>query len=27
MGFAAYAPQELEAGVKTLAGVLRRVKM
>jgi GntR family transcriptional regulator/MocR family aminotransferase len=27
MGFAAYAPQELEAGVKTLAGVLRRVKI
>ena len=27
MGFAAYAPQELEAGVKTLAGVLRRLQI
>ncbi len=27
MGFAAYAPQELEAGVKTLAGVLRRMRI
>lgn len=27
MGFAAYAPQELEAGVKALAGVLRRMKI
>ncbi|ODU58832.1 MAG: GntR family transcriptional regulator [Comamonadaceae bacterium SCN 68-20] len=27
MGFAAYAPQELEPGVKTLAGVLRRMRI
>ncbi|WP_406624497.1 PLP-dependent aminotransferase family protein [Acidovorax sp. SDU_ACID1] len=27
MGFAAYAPQELEAGVKALAGVLRRMRI
>ncbi len=27
MGFAAYAPQELEAGVKTLAGVLRGMRI